>query len=458
MKREFKKPYFCSVNYAIVDIETTGGSVKSSKITEIAIYKHDGHGIIDSFSSLVNPEMPIPDFIVIFTGITNEMVKDAPKFYEIAKKIIEFTDDCIFVAHNVGFDYGIIRHEFKQLGYDFRKPHLCTVRASRIVLPGMESYSLGKLTKALGITLKNRHRAAGDAEATAHLFTQLMNTDKNQLKTFIQEEIDTRLLHPQLDLESIEEIPSKVGVYTLYNENNQVIFIEKSTSLNKSITQHLRKNKTIQEARLQREIARVSYELTGTELIACLRKQELQNTKTALLQAKKKLDFSFSIAAFQTQNNFHQLFTGKRSATTQDIAIYKTLKEANSALSKLTKHYQLCLKLSNPNSDINCDCDACQLRESSDLYNQKVKQAIEVLTLSQKNLLILGNGRSKSEKSLVWIEYGIYQGYGFIPFFALKNKPKYWLKYIEQKQASSETSKLVSYFIQFDDKLQIIEL
>ncbi|HRP51982.1 MAG TPA: 3'-5' exonuclease [Fluviicola sp.] len=226
MKREFKKPYFCSVNYAIVDIETTGGSVKSSKITEIAIYKHDGHGIIDSFSSLVNPEMPIPDFIVNFTGITNEMVKDAPKFYEIAKKIIEFTDDCIFVAHNVGFDYGIIRHEFKQL---------CTVRASRIVLPGMESYSLGKLTKALGITLKNRHRAAGDAEATAHLFTQLMNTDKNQLKTFIQEEIDTRLLHPQLDLESIEEIPSKVGVYTLYNENNQVIFIEKSTSLNKSI-------------------------------------------------------------------------------------------------------------------------------------------------------------------------------------------------------------------------------
>jgi len=137
------------MNYVIVDIETTGGSPKASKITEIAIYKHDGNSVIDSFSSLVNPEMQIPEFIVRLTGISNSMVEDAPKFYEIAKQIIEFTEDCIFVAHNVGFDYGIIRHEFKTLGYDFRRPHLCTVRASRYVIPGMESYSLGKLSRSL---------------------------------------------------------------------------------------------------------------------------------------------------------------------------------------------------------------------------------------------------------------------------------------------------------------------
>jgi DNA polymerase III subunit epsilon len=103
------------MNYVIVDIETTGGSPKASKITEIAIYKHDGAGIIDEFSTLVNPEMKIPEFISRLTGISDKMVEDAPKFYEIAKKIIEFTEGCIFVAHNVGFDYGIIRHEFKTL-------------------------------------------------------------------------------------------------------------------------------------------------------------------------------------------------------------------------------------------------------------------------------------------------------------------------------------------------------
>ena len=137
------------MHYAIVDIETTGGSPKASKITEIAIYKHNGKEIIDEYVTLINPEMKIPEFIVRLTGISDRMVETAPKFYEVARKIIEFTEECIFVAHNVGFDYGIIRQEFKTLGYDYRKPHLCTVRASRYVIPGMESYSLGKLSRNL---------------------------------------------------------------------------------------------------------------------------------------------------------------------------------------------------------------------------------------------------------------------------------------------------------------------
>ena len=147
------------MHYAIIDIETTGGNPKSSKITEIAIYKSNGIEIIDQFVSLVNPEMNIPDFIVNLTGINNSMVQSAPKFYEIAKEIIEFTEGCIFVAHNVAFDYTVIRYEFKNLGYDYRRQHLCTVRASRFILPDLASYSLGKLTRILGIELIGRHRS-----------------------------------------------------------------------------------------------------------------------------------------------------------------------------------------------------------------------------------------------------------------------------------------------------------
>ena len=165
------------MNFVIVDVETTGGSPKNSKITELAMYKYDGEKIIDEFVTLVNPEQQIPEFIVRLTGITDEMVENAPKFYEIAKKVLEFTDDCIFVAHNVAFDYGMFRHEFKSLGFDFRLPHLCTVRASRYVIPGHASYSLGKLSRALEIEIVGRHRAGGDALATTKLFDLIYHKD-----------------------------------------------------------------------------------------------------------------------------------------------------------------------------------------------------------------------------------------------------------------------------------------
>jgi len=138
------------MHYVIVDVETTGGNPKQSKITEIAMYKYDGKKIIDELISLINPEQHIPEFIVRLTGITDKMVEKAPKFYELAKDILAFCEGCIFVAHNVGFDYGMLRHEFHSLGYDFRFPHLCTVRASRYVIPGHASYSLGRFGKPNG--------------------------------------------------------------------------------------------------------------------------------------------------------------------------------------------------------------------------------------------------------------------------------------------------------------------
>ena len=263
------------MHYAIIDIETTGGSPKNSKITEIAIYKHDGEKIIDEYQTLIDPEMPIPPFIVQLTGISDKMVSEAPKFFEVAKKIIEFTEGCIFVAHNVGFDYGIMRIEFKTLGYDYRLPHLCTVRTSRYVLPGKDSYSLGKLTRSLGIQLVGRHRAGGDAFATAQLFTLLMKTDPNNLENFVQEEVNPKRLHPNLNLATLEEIPNKTGVYRFFNDTNQLIYIGKSIHIKKRIEQHLRNNKTLKAVKMQKEISRIEFELTGSELLSLLKESIL---------------------------------------------------------------------------------------------------------------------------------------------------------------------------------------
>jgi DNA polymerase-3 subunit epsilon len=214
------------MNFVIIDVETTGGSVNNSKITELAIYKFDGEKIIDEFVTLVNPEAPIPEFIVRLTGINDIMVQNAPKFYEIAKKVIEFTENCIFVAHNAAFDYSMFRSEFKALGFNYRLPQICTVKASRIIIPGHESYSLGKLTRGLGIDINGRHRAGGDALATTQLFEILIKKDKERLLEFIQHEVNPKNIHPNLSIETIDGLPQKTGVYLFYNEFNKIIYIK----------------------------------------------------------------------------------------------------------------------------------------------------------------------------------------------------------------------------------------
>lgn len=164
--------------FAIIDIETTGNKYNFGKITEIAIYQHNGQQITGEYSTLINPEMDIPIFITQLTGIDNSMIKDAPKFYEVAKKIIEMTDGRTFIAHNVNFDYKFIKEEYKRLGYEYNQKTLCTVKMSRRILPGHRSYSLGKLCSDLGIEINGRHRAAGDALATVKLFEILLDRNR----------------------------------------------------------------------------------------------------------------------------------------------------------------------------------------------------------------------------------------------------------------------------------------
>ena len=191
--------------YAVLDIETTGGKFNEEGVTEIAIYKFDGHEIVDQFISLVNPERPIQEFVVKLTGINNKMLRNAPKFYEVAKRIVEITKDCILVAHNSAFDYRILRTEFQRLGFDFERNTLCTVELSQQLIPDQPSYSLGKLTHSLGIPIADRHRATGDAIATVKLFKLLLEKDVN--KDIIQNSIkyfDRRLEKEKLTTKLIK--------------------------------------------------------------------------------------------------------------------------------------------------------------------------------------------------------------------------------------------------------------
>lgn len=456
------------MNYVIVDIETTGGSPKSSKITEIAIYKHDGKEVIDEYVTLIDPEMPIPPFIVNLTGINDAMVKDSPKFYEIAKDIVEFTKDCIFVAHNVGFDYGIIRHEFRSLGFDYRRPHLCTVRASRYVLPGHDSYSLGKLTRSLGIELIGRHRAGGDALATAKLFTILLETDKAGLATFIQEELNPKRLHPNLDLDILDDIPNKPGVYRFFNETNQLIYIGKSIHIKKRIEQHLRNNKTKKGIEMQREISRIEFELTGSELIALLLESQLIKQHQPIYnRALRKNKFPYGLYHYTDARGYIQLHiaaTGKMQEA--PLLSFSSKKDGTNQLERMIEEFELCQKLCNTyKTQSSCfryeikECHgACVQEEPTEDYNVRCTDLIDDLMMNKETFYVVDKGRSKGEKSLVYVEGGSLRGYGYAPYHFHRLKPNKWNKFIDLTSDDRDARTILKLFLRKNKKHEVVHL
>ncbi len=456
------------MNFVIIDVETTGGSVNNSKITELAIYKFDGEKIIDEFVTLVNPEAPIPEFIVRLTGINDIMVQNAPKFYEIAKKVIEFTENCIFVAHNAAFDYSMFRSEFKALGFNYRLPQICTVKASRIIIPGHESYSLGKLTRGLGIDINGRHRAGGDALATTQLFEILIKKDKERLLEFIQHEVNPKNIHPNLSIETIDGLPQKTGVYLFYNEFNKIIYIGKSISIKKRVEQHLNNMKTAKAIKMIQDIVRIEYEITGSDLIAMLRESELIKIHKPLYnRTLRNSVFPFGLFDQQNEEGYITLKVESLSKKeAQPLISFKSKKEGLDFLFTKTAHYQLCQKLCDLYST-NTACfqyeikkcqGACINEESAENYNQRIHQFIDALTFEGRSFYIIDKGREKVEKSIVWIENGVYQGFGYAPYHFHGKEPRAFSRYITKQKEDRDIKTILHLFLRKNEWTKIIEL
>jgi DNA polymerase-3 subunit epsilon len=407
--------------YAILDIETTGGQYNEEGITEIAIYKFDGHEVIDQFISLVNPEKPIQPFVVKLTGINNAMLRSAPKFYEVAKRIIEMTEGCIVVAHNASFDYRILQTEFRRLGFRFQKQTLCTVELSKKLLPGHESYSLGKLVRALGIPMADRHRASGDAMATVKLFKMLLAQDieKEIVKSMVKTEIKSGMSPKLLDI--VESLPSKTGIYYIHNEKGDLIYIGKSKNIKKRVNQHFtgtsRKCKKI-----QLEVFAVTFEETGSELIALLKEsEEIKINKPIYNRAQRKTIFQWALYAQKDENGYLALKLQKADGRKKEITSFTSIQEGKNALFKFTDQYNLCQKINGLYDTKNAcfkykikECDgACVGEISPEEYNERVQEFIETNLFENENMVIIDRGRSLQERSAVLIEGGIYKGYCF---------------------------------------------
>ena len=425
--------------YAIVDIETTGGQPAQDKITEIAIFIHDGQKVVDKYNTLINPQRPIPYFISQLTGITDEMVQDAPKFYEVAKEIVEFTEGKVFVAHNVRFDYSFIKKEFADLGYTFQRKTLCTVRLSRALIPGLPSYSLGKLCKSIDIELKQRHRAIGDAEATAVLFDKLIRINRpvvdgnmhmaaEPTEKVLKQEIKTSLLPPAISKEQVDALPMVPGVYYFYNEKGEVIYVGKSINIKKRIIQHFNIDyKSRKSLDFKNSIADITYELMGNELVSLLYESaEIKRIKPQYNRQQRRSVFNTGIFLYEDSNGYKRLtYSSVNKADnismTPLIALSNHYKAKGFLFHKVAK-FNLCQKLCDLYKTNGACFDyqvhqcsgACIGKESPEEYNKRVEAAIDSFSFEHNSFVIIGKGREPGEKSVVVVDHGTYLGFGFV--------------------------------------------
>ncbi len=410
--------------YAIVDIETTGGSSQFEKITEIAIYQHDGKEITGEFISLINPEINIPYFITNLTGITNEMVEDAPRFYEIAKKIIEMTEGRTFVAHNARFDYSFIRQEYKSLGFNFKRSVLDTVTLSRKLLPGHASYSLGNICRDLNININGRHRAGGDALATVRLLEILIAKDieLNEIGTSLLKNARASKLNPKLDLAKIESIPEEPGVYYFYNEKGDLIYIGKSRNLQQRISTHLSNNTTNRAMEMRDIIADIDWEITGSELIALLKESyEIKRNKPVYNRAQRRTSFQWGIFSSYDNNGYLNYRYGTVNDDEMPVSVFASKDKAKSKLNFFIGTFGLCQKLTGL-YDTDGPCfhyhvglckGACICKESPEEYNLRAIKAMEEFSFTRRNFFIIDKGRDHEERCAVKIINGKYTGWGY---------------------------------------------
>jgi len=403
--------------YAIIDIETTGLSPAKEKITEIAVVLHDGEKITKEFSTLINPEKKIPYRITQMTGISNQMVRNEPKFYEVAKQIVEMTEDRIVVGHNVRFDYGFLRNEFKSLGYDFQRNTLDTVKLSRKLIPGKRSYSLGKLCKELGIDNQARHRALGDALATTELFELLLSIENHP------EELNLKGMSASINKSLVENLPAAAGVYYFYDSTDQLIYVGKSINIHDRVLSHLNNNLHKKAIEMKNAIARVDFQITGSELVALLlESSEIKKHQPFYNRAQRRTYFNYGLYSFIDDNGYINLKLMKIIDELNPLYTYSSLHEGKEHLTNLTEQFELCQKL-NGLYETSGACfhyqihqckGACIGEEQAVDYNERVQKALENYHFDKQNFFVIDKGRTDDEKSVVKVESGKYLGFGFV--------------------------------------------
>lgn len=459
--------------YAIIDVETTGGRASRHRITEIAIVLHDGQRVVDRWSSLVNPETYIPAGITELTGITQAMVEDAPKFYEIAKEVVERTQDAIFVAHNARFDYSFVQEEFRRLGYTYMRKNLCTVRLSRKAFPGFPSYSLGRLCHRLGIQNEARHRALGDAMATAQLLSLIFAQEESQesAREMVNLGIRESLLPKNISLEKIHALPEGCGVYYFHDASGEVLYVGKSIHIKKRVAEHFAK-KTDKARKLQQQVHEITYELTGSELVALLLESyEIKRLRPRINRAQKVRNFPFVVHSWVNEQGYRcfgvDQVTARERKQLEVISEYPKLGHAKNAVDRARKGFELCDHLCKKNAPQSAcfyfhlkQCHgACAQQEPPEVYNERAERALEYLTtVFEQDFFVLDQGRTEEEYAVVQVKDGNYYGFGYLHKASQEVGQEAMEGVIKPYPGNPETRRLIQRFLSSSSTYKVVKL
>lgn len=398
--------------YAVVDIETTGSYAAGNGITEIGIVIHDGEKVLNFYETLVNPRIPIPYFIQRLTGINDKMVANAPTFGEVAGQINELLQGKIFVAHNVNFDYSFVKYHLQNAGFQLDTKKLCTVRLARKVLPGLNGYSLGKLTQQLGINHGNHHRAGGDALATADLLRMIVEKDKDAvIAGMLKGRNSEQYLPPHLPVADLDQLPSTAGVYYFYNVNGKTIYVGKAKNIRRRVKSHFSNNKvTRQKQDFLKETFRVSYKECATELMAhVLESAEIRRLWPVFNRSQRGYLAKFGLVAYEDQQGYQRLAVEQMRRSMKPLYTFNTITEGHNRLKELVTEFDLCPRMCNIATV--CEC-AAHLAPAE--YNNKVEEALTWMRKHLPTFALIDKGIDDNEHSCILVMEGNLYGMGYL--------------------------------------------
>ncbi|NOT36710.1 MAG: GIY-YIG nuclease family protein [Saprospiraceae bacterium] len=459
--------------FAIIDIETTGGLYSTSKITEIAIIVYENKKIITEYETLINPECSIPYEITRITGISNDVVKDSPKFYEVAKTILDLTHNCIFVAHNVSFDYSFIKEEFRTLGFSYSRKRLCTVRLSKKYYPGLRSYSLENLIRHFEIEVKARHRAMEDARATLTIFEKMLTIEEEpeRLQQLVKGMIQSTRLPTHLTMSEIDSLPEECGVYYMSDENGRYVYIGKSINIKDRILQHFNET-SFKNNKMNRLVYSLAYKLTGSELMASLiESQEIKVHNPEINRAQKFKPETWALL-YEKNDSGYYYYKAQNVTKINDkeiaINLFRNSKYANQYLEYLILEHNLCLTINQSKSIKNEACNrqqmgfcngACIGLESREDYNERfLNNNARVNKFFTEDLVIVDKGRNPQENSFVLIENGFCVAIGYLDFDTPITSFEELKEQLEIYKGNIETNGIIQGFVKKNPKFKIIKL
>lgn len=407
-------------HFAVVDIETTGNHASGNRITEIAILIHNGKKVVEEYQTLINPTCAIPLAIQTLTGITPEMVEDAPTFDDVAEDVYHLLQGKIFIAHNVNFDYTFLVKELKQAGYDWQAPKLCTVRLSRKIFPGHKSYSLGNICKQFDIPIAARHRAMGDAAATVTLFDLLL---KNDAGGYIAESLHKNTEHrlpTHLQIEQFVRLPETAGIYIFRDKKGKIIYIGKAINIKKRVLNHFSgSNSSLKRQQFINDICTIDFEESGTELMALLMECQLIKKHWPIHnRALKQYEPKYALIHYQDIRGYDRLAISKVNQQTTSLRYFESVGEANLFLTKLMADFKLTpafCTFYSPATQTREDrkINYSELPELS-AYSEVMQNVFTYLRENNRSFLFLDRGRKEDEHSYIYYKDHKLYAFGFV--------------------------------------------